>query len=67
MMDCNPTHTPMTEWLKLSRDNTAEEVDPTYYQRLIGSLRYQVHTRPNLTFVVGYVSRLMERPTMEHL
>lgn len=34
----------MEERLKLSRDSTAEEVDPTHYQRLIGSLRYLVHT-----------------------
>jgi len=33
----------------------------------VGSLRYLVHTRPDLAFAVGYVSRLMERPTVEHL
>ena len=56
----------MEERLRLSRHNTAAEVDPTHYRRLIGSLRYLVHTRPDLTFVVGFVSRFMERPTVEH-
>jgi hypothetical protein len=32
----------------------------------VGSLRYLVHTRPDLAFAVGYVSRFMQRLTMEH-
>jgi hypothetical protein len=56
----------MEERLRLSRHSTAAEVDPTHYRRLIGSLRYLVHTRPDLAFVVGFISRFMERPTMEH-
>ena len=38
-----------------------------HYRRLVGSLRYLVHTRPDLAFAVGYVSRFTERPTVEHL
>jgi histone deacetylase 1/2 len=56
----------MEERLKLSRDSTTEEVDATQYRRLVGSLRYLTHTRPDLAFSVGYVSRFMQRPTMEH-
>ena len=33
----------------------------------IESLRYLVYTRPDITFVVEYMSQFMERPTMEHL
>jgi hypothetical protein len=55
------------EKLRLSRESIAEEVDSTHYRRLVGSLRYLVHTRPDLAFAVGYVSRFMERPTVEHL
>jgi hypothetical protein len=32
----------------------------------MGSLRYLTHTRPDLAFSVGYVSRFMQRPTTEH-
>jgi hypothetical protein len=32
----------------------------------VGSLRYLAHTRPDLAFSVGYVSRFMQRPTTEH-
>jgi hypothetical protein len=56
----------MEERLKLSRDNTTEEMDATQYRRLVGSLRYLVHTRPDLAYSVGYVSRFLQRPTTEH-
>jgi hypothetical protein len=66
LTDCNPALTPMEERLKLSRDSTTEEVDATQYRRLVGSLRYLNHTRPDLIFSVGYVSRFMQRTTTEH-
>jgi hypothetical protein len=66
LTDCNPALTPMEEKLKLSRDSTTEEVDTTQYRRLVGSLRYITHTRPDLAFSVSYISRFMQRPTTEH-
>jgi len=63
---CRPCQTPMEPRLKLSRDSTAPKVDATKYRSLVGSLRYLVHTRPDLAFSVGYVSRFMEAPTEEH-
>jgi hypothetical protein len=56
---CNPAHTPMEERLRLSREST-EEVDATQYRRIVGSLRYLVHMRPDLAFAVRYVSRFMQ-------
>jgi hypothetical protein len=56
----------MAEKLKLSRDSTTEEVDATQYRCLVGSLRYLTHTRSDLAFSIGYVSRFMQRPTTEH-
>jgi len=55
-----PSLIPMEERLKLSRDSTAEEVEATEYRRLVGSLRYLIHTRSDLAFAVGYVSRFMQ-------
>jgi hypothetical protein len=66
LTNCNPALTSMEERLKLNRDSTTEEVDTMQYRRLMGSLRYLAHTRPDLAFSVGYVSRFMQRPTMEH-
>jgi hypothetical protein len=56
----------MEEGLKLNHDSMTEKVDTTQYRRLMGILRYLTHTRPDLAFSVGYVSRFMQRPTMEH-
>jgi hypothetical protein len=66
MGGCNPAHTLIEEWLKLSRYCKVEEIDATQYRCLVGSLCYLVHTPLDLTFTVGYVSRFMERPTTEH-
>jgi hypothetical protein len=66
LTDCNPALTSMEERLKLRRDSTTEEVDATQYRRLMGSLRYLTHTRPDLAFSVDYVSRFMQRPMTEH-
>jgi hypothetical protein len=60
LTDCNPALTPMEERLKLNHDSTTEEVDATQYRRLVGSLHYLAHTRSNLAFSVGYVSRLLQ-------
>ena len=56
----NPAHTPMEERLKLSHNSTAKEVDATWYRHIVGNLCYFVHMRPDLEFVVGYVSRFMQ-------
>jgi hypothetical protein len=34
----------MEERLRLSQESTEEEVDATQYRRIVGSLRYLVHT-----------------------
>lgn len=67
MSDCNPTQAPIEEKLKLSKASKSAEVDATQYRSLVGSLRYLVHTRPDICYAVGIVSRFMERPTTEHL
>ena len=46
--------------------STTAKVDATLYQSIIGGLRYLVHTRPDITFIVGYVSRFMEDPRQDH-
>ena len=67
MGGCNPCHTPMEARLKLSKDGTTALVDATEYRSLVGSLRYLVHTRSDISFAVGFVSRFMEKPRHEHM
>jgi hypothetical protein len=67
MEDCNPCAVPMESRLKLSKTGDGEPVDATFFRSIVGSLRYLVHTRPDITFAVGYVSRFMEAPTTTHL
>ena len=66
MAECKPCATPMEEQLKLSKHNTAAKVDATRYRSIVGGLRYLTHTRPDITFAVGYVSRFMEDPHKDH-
>jgi hypothetical protein len=67
MEGCNPRHYPMENRLNLSRSSTAPLVGSTEYRRMVGALRYLVNTRPDLAYVVGYISRFMEMPTNAHL
>ena len=46
--------------------STTVKVDATLYRSIIGGLRYLVHTRSNIAFAVGYVSRFMEDPREDH-
>lgn len=50
----------------INRDESGTEVNPTEFKSIIGGLRYLVHTRPDIAYSVGIVSRFMERPTLLH-
>jgi hypothetical protein len=67
MTGCNPCHVPMEACLKLSKQSTQALVDAIAYRSIVGSLRYLVNTRPDLAFVVGYVSHFLEEPWEDHL
>ena len=68
MSDCKPVSTPMEVGIKLSKvEEDPENVNPTMFKSLMGSLRYLTCTRPDILFAVGLVSRFMEKPTMSHM
>jgi hypothetical protein len=67
MSSYNPCDVPMEPKLKLSKEGNSSPVDQTKYRSLIGSLRYLLHIRPELTFNVSYLSRFMEKPRVEHM
>jgi hypothetical protein len=66
LSECNPVPVPMEPRLKLSKESQNPSVDASLYRSMVGSLRYLVHTRPDISFAVGYISRFMENPTTEH-
>ena len=67
MEECNATSTPVEPRLQLSKDADEDDVGPTQYRRLIESLRYLCHTRHDLAYSVGMVSRFMQKPKVSHL
>lgn len=66
MAECNPVKYPMDPKESLTKDEHGEAVDPTKFKSVVGGLRYLVHTRPDIAFSVGMISRFMERPTVLH-
>lgn len=66
MRGCNPTRYPMDPKESINRDEGGKPVDKTQFKSLVGGLRYLVHTRPDISFSVGIISRFMENPTTMH-
>ena len=59
MGECNPTKYPMDPKEKITKDEGGQLVDATKYKSIVGGLRYLVHTRPDITYAVGIISRHM--------
>lgn len=66
MTKCKPVSSPISLNEKLQLDDEVEKVNPTIYRRLVGSLMYLTHTRPNIFYTVNLVSRLMNQPSKLH-
>ncbi|KAG7570069.1 Glycosyltransferase 61 [Arabidopsis thaliana x Arabidopsis arenosa] len=66
MKNCNPVRTPMDPSFKASKSEHEKEVDATMYRKNIGCLRYLLHTRPDLSYCVGVLSRYMQSPRESH-
>jgi len=64
--ECNPLSTPMEQNSKLTSKEGNEFDDATKYRQLIGSLIYLTTTRPNISFVVGILSKFMQKPCEGH-
>ena len=66
MIDCKSVSTPIAPRLKLSKDMEGEDVDPTLYRQLVGSLEYLTHTFSNISFAVSVVSRFLSSSKVPH-
>eukprot|EP00253_Pinus_taeda_P007861 PITA_07861 len=66
MIECNPMTTPMEQNLKLTSIEGKEFEDATKYRQFVGSLNCLTTTRPDISFVVGILSRYMQKPCEGH-
>nr|GEU69838.1 ribonuclease H-like domain, reverse transcriptase, RNA-dependent DNA polymerase [Tanacetum cinerariifolium] len=67
MIDCNETLIPMDPRTRLTKLTEGTMVNSTEYQSLIRCLRYLLHTRPDLSYSVGLLSRFMQEPKEQHM
>ncbi|KAK3012400.1 hypothetical protein RJ639_010565 [Escallonia herrerae] len=67
MVYCKPVKTPVECGVKVSKHGEGDNIHPTFFKSLVGSLRYLTCTRLDILFGVGLVSRYMEAPTTSHL
>eukprot|EP00253_Pinus_taeda_P017144 PITA_17144 len=66
MNECNPLTTPMEQNLKLTSIEQKKLEDATKYRQLVGSLNYLTTTKPDISFVVGILSKFMQNPCEGH-
>eukprot|EP00253_Pinus_taeda_P016202 PITA_16202 len=66
MQECKAAITPTVMGLKLSKEDSSKDFDPSLYKSIVGSLMYLTATRPDIMFVVSLISRFMERPKEAH-
>ena len=67
MFKCNSIVIAVETRMALEKEGDEELINPTYFKKIVGSLRYRCNTRPNLEFSVGLISIFMETPRMPHL
>lgn len=63
MLNCKREYTPMNVNEKLQDEDGTEQADGEQYRSLVGRLIYMTHSRPDISFAVGVLSRFMHCPT----
>ncbi|XP_057517088.1 uncharacterized mitochondrial protein AtMg00810-like [Amaranthus tricolor] len=62
MLDSKPSETPMIVNHGLQIIEGGEAANREQYQKLVGKLIYLSHTRPDIVYALGIVSRFMYQP-----
>ena len=66
MLNCKETATPMNINEKLRLEDGTKMVNAKLFKSLVGGLIYLTHTRSDITFSIGVVTRFMHNPTKHH-
>ena len=66
MQDSKAAITPTVMGLKLSKEDSNKDFDPSVYKSIVGSLMYLTATRPDIMYAVSLISRFMEKPKETH-
>ncbi|XP_019416648.1 PREDICTED: uncharacterized protein LOC109327923 [Lupinus angustifolius] len=66
-VNCNSVETPSEPNLRLDKDDHELVVDDTLFRQVVGCLRFICHTRLEISFNVGLMSRFMSSPKKTHL
>ncbi|XP_071728315.1 secreted RxLR effector protein 161-like [Rutidosis leptorrhynchoides] len=67
MLKCNSSKFPMEPKLHLTIEDEGIRVNGTEFRSIIWNLRYLVHTRTDIGYAVGVMSRFMASPKVGHL
>lgn len=67
MVDCKPISTPMEPNSRICAHEDKDLESAKMYQILVGSLIYLTLSRPDISYVVGVLSRYMNKPKKPHL
>eukprot|EP00253_Pinus_taeda_P031332 PITA_31332 len=60
MQDSKAAITPIVMGLKLSKEDSSKDFDPSLYKSIVGSLMYLTATRPDIMHAVSLISRFMD-------
>ena len=66
MLNCKGAATPMYLNEKLQIEDDTGMTDAKAFKSLVGGLIYLTHTRHDIAFSVGVVSRFMQNPSKHH-
>ena len=67
VLDCKPAETPIVANHGLQTVQDGELANKEQYKKLVRKLIYLSHTRPDISYAVGMISRFMHLPQVPHM
>ena len=67
MLNCKTISTPTNTSEKLCINDGTSKIDERFFRKIVGSLLYLTHTRPDIMFFVSMIPRFMHCPSSHYL